>query len=201
MWKLMADGFPPNLRSYVHRCDACSGRMKHRPVPDGTRTAAAPSLVDSTTPLGQRWFMDFKDFVVPDLDGNTGFALFVEYHTLYVVITLIEEHHEFWDHAQDLVDTMRLDHDFEIQVLNGDSDPVWRNSNRYAKSVDTESAKAFKTKNKLDIKVSPPDTHATNWTSECLPLTLTPSTWPRAAWASSWAWSTSSCRSESFLQK
>ena len=76
--------------------------------------------------------MDFKDFVVPDLDGNTGFALFVEYHTLYVVITLIEEHHEFWDHAQDLVNTMRLDHDFEIQVLNGDSDPVWRNSNRYA---------------------------------------------------------------------
>ena len=87
--------------------------MRHRRVPKGTVTTIPEAPVrlvvpDDATPLGSKWYMDFKDFHEPDMHGNTGFVLFVEHFTLYIVVVLLLEHHGFWDAAQDLVDTMLI---------------------------------------------------------------------------------------------
>lgn len=51
-WRKMADGFPPNLRGYVHRCDGCSARMAHRPVHSGTTVATKPCNIDPDVAKG-----------------------------------------------------------------------------------------------------------------------------------------------------
>jgi hypothetical protein len=86
LWKLMADGFPRRLRSFPHRCHGCEGRMRRRAVPTGTKPSAPTTSQHSVmptdiSPLGSRWFMDFKDFAVPDVHNFNSAVVFVEYYT------------------------------------------------------------------------------------------------------------------------
>ena len=102
LWRLVADGFSRRTPGLSHKCHGCLARFRRRAVRDLTRPAASPADTATTAPApdsdaavtrlaprGQRWYMDFKDMPVPDIQGHTGFVLFVEAESLFTVVVLL----------------------------------------------------------------------------------------------------------------
>jgi len=98
----------------------------------------------------------------PDIHGNTAFILFVEKSTLFVIVALIKQHSDLWEHAQDLVNWAWTHLGIRISHLCGDSDPEWTNNQPTSRKTKTTRALAFELKNGLTIIVSPPYAHSFN---------------------------------------
>ena len=157
-WQRCADGFPRRIPHQANcRCWACiAGKLRRKAI------AHRKALGATVAPRGAKWSFDLSRTWAPDIFGVTGYVLFVEESSGFVVVYPMRTHSEFFDIARQHIDFVRRRFKVEVHDLHADYDPIW--SSTYTRDFDpaTAECREFERETRVSIHRSAPYTQARN---------------------------------------